>query len=609
MAYTQYSQGWLEDPAAIRGIFAEVVVYDVVAAQDVTKYISTLGYITTDASVSYLPIIVGGVQITESLPLDGQATLSFGDIELNNVTMDLDPWLDITKYIWANKSIKVYLGDPTWVCANISDIHTKFELIFDGIVNDIDSKSPTSLNLKIRDKLERLNTPITESKLGVYGTWASGQTNKETIRPIAFGEVHNVQPLLIDPATLEYLISDGSQILNVTSIASTTNLICDTTSILTTNTPIVFNPITIDNTTSILGITFGTTYYVKTIVDSTTFTISATSGGTVLSLTNGTCNLIGTIESYSTERIIELRDNGVPLSTPTVSLTTGKAKLGANLAGTLTASVQGVKNSVNLSTGALVVGTYKNNIANLIALIVTQYGKYTSRLNGATELDLVNLAAFETANPQSVGLYITDRTNTLVACQELAASIGAQVFINRKGLLQLLRIGSPISTSVVPEVAITTADIIHHSLNITNRLPVQATVKLGYCRNYTVQNGLLTAIPQIHKTMFETEWFTKTATNYSTKKLYTQNTDPDQKDTLLLVGTEAMAEATRLQTYFNTPHTVYGFTGTSKLLSLKLGQQVNLTYPRFGMNSGVTGQVVGLTPNWLKSTIEVEVLV
>lgn len=517
-----YSQEWLESPTAIRGVLVEVTVKDVVANSEVTKYLSNIGYLTEDAITSFLPIITGTVQVTESLSIDGSASMSFGDIELVNTNGELDDWLDSTKYIWVNRSIKIYYGDPGWVCANLAAVKSTFELVFDGVVADIDSRAVNTLNIKVRDKLERLNTALTEAKLGSYGIWGSGQTNMDTIIPLVFGEVFNIQPLLIDPSQIEYYVNNGSM-----------------------------------------------------------------------------------------EGIIEIRDNGMPIyninvtSGATVNLTTGKFKLTKPLAGVCTLSMQGVKQSINLTTGAL-LATYNNNIANLIALIVTQYGKATTKLL-ATELDLTNLSSFATSNTQSVGIIISDRTNVLVACQQLANSIGAQLFMTRKGLLQLLRIGVSTSDSIV---TITSSDILFNSLSISNRSLVVSSTTIGYCKNYTVQTPLLTAIPEAAKDMFAKEWYSKTPIDETVRAVYKLSSDPAvQKDTALLVESQAQTEADRLNNFFKVPRTTFTFTGTAKLLSLKLGQSVILTHPRFGLSAGKTGQVIGLTPNWSNSTITIEVLI
>ena len=520
MAYTQYSQAWLEDPTSIFGILVEVTVYDVVAAAEKTLYLSNIGFITTDASVSYSPIIAGGINFTETLPVDGAPTMSFGDIELDNLNGELDSWLDSTQYIWVNRYIQAYIGDPFWQCANLSDVHSKFQKIFDGVIADIDSKARDKLNIKVRDKLNRLNVPITSNKIGTYGTWSAGQTNQDTIKPLIFGEVFNITPLLVDPSTLEFMLNDGN-----------------------------------------------------------------------------------------TESLIELRDNGAPIYNSTITsgattdLTNGKVKLTKALAGTLTASVQGVKNSINLTTGALVSGTYNNNIANLVALIVTQYG--TDKLT-ASELDLTNLSNFASANTQPVGTLVTDTSTVISVCQELANSIGAQLFMTRTGKLQILRIGSPTSDSTV---TIADTDILFQSLNINTRTEVVPTTKIAYCKNWTTQSNLLTAIFPEHKEYFAADFITKSALDSAIKTTYKLSADAVQKDTLLLTAATANAEATRLNNYYKVPRTIYSFVGTAKLLSLKLGQQVTLVNSRFGLTSGVTGQVVSLSPNWLEATINVEVIV
>jgi hypothetical protein len=88
--------------------------------------------------------------------------------------------------------------------------------------------------------------------------------------------------------------------------------------------------------------------------------------------------------------------------------------------------------------------------------------------------------------------------------------------------------------------------------------------------------------------------------------------DPEQKETMLLVGTETDAEANRLNTYFTTQRTIYKFTGKARLLDLKLGQDVTLVHNRFDLynsGSGRSGQVYSVSPNWLSAENTIEVIV
>ena len=103
------------------------------------------------------------------MSLTGEAGLSGGDIELDNGDGALDGWL---LDVWRNRAIKAWAGDPSWPRAD-------FRLVFDGIIDDVGSSSRETINLVLSDKLQRLNTPITEVKLG--GT----TPNKDAILPIA----------------------------------------------------------------------------------------------------------------------------------------------------------------------------------------------------------------------------------------------------------------------------------------------------------------------------------------------------------------------------------------------------------------------------------------
>lgn len=458
----------------------------------VPRYLSTVAYTTlpTDSPANrvYSPVVSGGVAFTETLPLDGSATLSVGDIELNNDDGLLDSWLDD---VWVNKPIRIYIGDVSWVRAD-------FRLIFTGIVDNINSRAANRLNISLRDKLQRLNTPVSETLLG--GT----TPNKDRLIPLCFGEVHNVEPLLVDPATLKYKVH-GSAI----------------------------------------------------------------------------------------ERLIEVRDNGVPVSI-NESLIDGTFTLVAQQAGTITCSVQGDKPT-----------TYSNRIADTITRLVTGYGKVSDRLTTA-DIDTAQFAAFNTAHPQPVGVYLNDRSNVIEVCQQLASSVGAQISMSREGLLRLLKITLPATGT---PLVVTPSDYVAKSLEIKERVDVKAAIKVGYCKNHTTQTGLNTGLPASHKDLFMQEYLSVTAKNQSVADTYKLNTEPVQTDTLLLTESDATAEANRLLTLWQQPRTVYKFVGYSHLLTVPLGQALTLVSPRFGLSEGKTGIVVGIQSDWVSRRVTIEVLI
>lgn len=478
---------WLQDTTAIRCILVEAVAN--VSGSDVTRYLSTKPYIDEVSARIYDPVVSAkSIQIVERMSIDSSPSMNFGDVEIVNVDGSLDSWLTD---IWVNKAITVLVGDVRWLRAD-------FVTIFSGTTEDVDSRSAQTLNLKVRDKLQRLNTPITETKLG--GT----SVNKNELIPLCFGECFNVSPLLSNPATLEYQVHNGA------------------------------------------------------------------------------------IES-----VIEVRDNGVPVSA-TKTLTTGKFTLSAQPFGKVTASVQGIKDGA----------TWINTVSKLIQKIVTTYGGANKFISG--DLDNTQLSAFDTANPQPVGMYVQGRDNTLNVCNQLASSIGSQLVMSRLGLLQLLKVDLPAPGT---PFQIGVDDIVQDSISISSKVPVQAAFKINYDKNWTTQPGLQTGIPADHKKMFELEYLSSTAQDSTVKTNYSLDSEPVAVNTMLLNDTDANAEATRLLNLYKTPRFIITFTGTPRLVELILGQAVTLSYPRFGLNSGKAGQVIGLSINWEDLTVKAEVLV
>ena len=259
---------WLASATGIRTVLVEAVAR--IGGTETTLYLSNRNFTTasTDspASTAYMACIAGGVSTSESLNLDGSPSMSWGDIEIGNADGSRDGWLD---YIWANRSVNVYVGDPTWP-------RDDFRLVFSGVIDDIDSKARDTLTLRLRDKLERLNVPLTETTLG------GATDNKDRLLPLVFGEVHNIEPLLVNPSTLVYQYSSGAA-----------------------------------------------------------------------------------------ERLIEVRDNGAPISTFTSSLAASQFTLTAAPVGQITCDVQGVKPS----------GTYRNDVGRLVQHIVQAYGPATTRFS------------------------------------------------------------------------------------------------------------------------------------------------------------------------------------------------------------------------------------
>lgn len=503
---TAQFQAWLENNISIKCTLIEVTA--TIAGVDTVLYISNRTYNTkstdTPANKTYLPILKNSLSYTEKLPIDGQANVSYGDISIDNSNGAYDAWMD---YVWSNRSINIYIGDPGWPRAD-------FTQIYSGVVSDISFSDRNTINISIRSIIQKLNTTLNSTKVGGTGP------AKELIRPMIFGEVHNITPLQTDPSTLTYMVHNG--------------------------------PI---------------------------------------------------------ERLIEVRDNGVPLSSTSgyiADLTTGTFRLLAAPAGVITCSVQGEQSTVNLSTGAIVSGTWSYSVATIIALIIRKYGNTTIN---PSDIDLQAFSDFDTLNQHPVGIYISQESNVVSVCQEIAASVGAQFTCTRTGKLTLLKIDVPTTDAASTEI--NDNYIVRNSLSIVEKIPVQATIKLGYVKNWTVQTQLLTGIPEDHKVMYAKEYYYSYADDSTVRATYMLPAEPEPINTLLISNqfNHVTTESNRRLTLWKQPRYIFKMDCIPKYLTVKLGDMIKLTHYRFGLSSTKSGQVIGTQIDWFTGKVSLEVMV
>lgn len=188
-------QAWAANPDAIRCVLVEAVAN--VSGTETTRYLSNIGFVTsgtdTPANTAYTACVQGGVNVSETLPLNGKASLSWGDIEVSNPDGVRDSWLGD---VWSGRAVTVRVGDVRWPLS-------EFRTVFSGVIEDISVRSADTLNLLLRDKSQQLNSTLTEATL------ANATLTSTTLKPLCFGEVHNITPVLSDAATLTYMVHDG----------------------------------------------------------------------------------------------------------------------------------------------------------------------------------------------------------------------------------------------------------------------------------------------------------------------------------------------------------------------------------------------------------------
>lgn len=181
-------QAWCEDDDAIVNILLDVwPLVDHVSTQ---LRFSTLGYTTPGIvnPIYYEPGISLDVTPTEAIAIDGGATVSAGNLMVENLNGAREY---LRLYEWTNRPFTARVGDIRWGPADYREIMV-------GQTAGLTPKDELTLALHLRDMTERLNAPLTEHKLGGDGP------NQDALFPLAFGEVHNVTGLVTNLLTRSY---------------------------------------------------------------------------------------------------------------------------------------------------------------------------------------------------------------------------------------------------------------------------------------------------------------------------------------------------------------------------------------------------------------------
>jgi len=510
---------WLKSPSHIKCTLVDISEVSV-SGVPTTINLSSMAY--SSGGTTYNACVIGGLSFSESLSVEGAISTSYGGLDLINTYGVNDQFLN---YIWNRRSVKIYLGDPSWPKSD-------FVLIFDGLVQELTANSENQLTLLLFDKLQRLNDSLTEKTLSdstdTYTEKTKTGLANTALLPLTFGEVFNIQPLYVD-----------------------------------------------NGVTGIFG-TAGT---------------SGTSG------TSGVTGKVYMVNDGPINGIIEVRDNGVPI-TAAENLSKGLIGLSSNPVGTITCSVQG-----NSTT------SYSNTISSIITKIVTSYGNTTNQFT-PSEIDF---SGFTNTSP--VGVYCSDRINTVQLCNDLAKSVSANlvcpsITVDATGQnissskLKLVELKVPSGTS---QYTLNDDNMILGTLSITQLFPIKPSIKLGYCKNYTVQQTVAAGLNPDSK--FDEDYLTVTQINSTNKTLYRDTGTISQENTLLITESHATTEAIKRLNLWGVQRKLITATYLPELIFVQLGDIVTIKSNRFNLSAGKTGLVYNITRDWITGQVQIGVLV
>ena len=296
--------------------------------------------------------------------------------------------------------------------------------------------------------------------------------------------------------------------------------------------------------------------------------------------------------------IIEVRDNGAPIAV-TENLASGTFTLLSQSVGTITCSVQGDATT-----------SYANTVPSIITKICTSTKYGTISQNRFTVGDLNFFA-----DNRKVGVYIKDKVNMLEVCNQLANSINASlicpsVTVSTSGVissskLKLVELKAPQLADVQYEL--TDDYLVMGTQAVTEIFPVKPSIKIAYCKNFTIQTSVADGVNAASR--FDEGYFYSTQENSTNKALYRDAGIVEEMPTLLIVSSEADAEAQKRLSLWEIPRFLITANYLPHYLFTQLGDTVKLTSSRFNLQSGKPGIVYSVNRDWITGMVQIGVLI
>jgi hypothetical protein len=197
----------IADPSARRRYLVILEPYDATVPGTVPYYFSDDGFVTapTDspADTYFEPRLIEALNFERQLfsagRLSGRSVPGAGTLLLNNADGALDA---MTSLAFDGRRVRVLLGGDGFAYA-------AFGVIFDGTAETVEVDDETVV-VRLRDLQARFEHGVARGTYAGSGG-AEGRVGlKDREKPLTFGWVHHVPPVLVDPSTLTYQVHDGA---------------------------------------------------------------------------------------------------------------------------------------------------------------------------------------------------------------------------------------------------------------------------------------------------------------------------------------------------------------------------------------------------------------
>ena len=309
-------------------------------------------------------------------------------------------------------------------------------------------------------------------------------------------------------------------------------------------------------------------------------------------------NLVYHVHAGAIASIVAVRDKGVALTVTTgtpgsgsyrASTASGRFQLGATPSGRVTADVK----------GHLEGGVQASITSDIVRVIASTYASLT-----AGEVDLGSFGGVSTIAPNTVGIFIdtTDRTVRDVV-EELMTGIGGFAAFNRFGQMQIGVITAPTGSND----ASFTASMVFEFARESFQRPVDK-LAVGYRKNYQVQTGddLAGSVNASARSEFAQEFRKVELQATSITSTHLVPAEPIFVPGLFAEQAAASTEASRQLTIYASARSIFRIMVKSDAAQLELGNKVQLTQARYGFDSGRQLVIVGMSEDFERGEIVLE---
>lgn len=206
-----YPENWLSDPSFEKCLVARLHYYD---TAERTLYLSSHKYqgIIDGIERACIPRLAGSpnfqINVTTS-EKDLSTSVNYGSLSIINADGLFDEWMD---FAFDGRDITIFIGPPD------GDVDKDFITIFDGLIDKLTIDNSNSLSITFRDYSKKLDKPIQAVNFAdpesitfttdTTKTVTISSSLKDTPKPLVFGQVYNIEPVLINAASLVYMVSN-----------------------------------------------------------------------------------------------------------------------------------------------------------------------------------------------------------------------------------------------------------------------------------------------------------------------------------------------------------------------------------------------------------------